>query len=140
MCTRKNAYIDSPKDMPKKCHYIIAKTRKLPKCPSKIEQVNTLHNSHTAMNMNKLQPNTTTYRKFNVEQKKPDQKYKQKNPYDYIIKVQKQAKVIYSGGSQGSFHPGGGQVVTARGTEQTSQMLIIFCLGLLAGYMGAFTS
>lgn len=99
-----------------------------------------MHNSHTAMNMNKLQPNTTTYRKFNVEQKKLDQKYKQKNPYDYIIKVQKQAKVIYSGGSQGSFHLGGGQVVTARGTEQTSQMLIIFCLGLLAGYTGAFTS
>lgn len=30
--------------------------------------------------------------------------------------------------------------MTARGTEQTSQMLIIFCLGLLAGYMGVFTS
>lgn len=77
-CIQKNAYIDSPRDMPKKCHYVIAKTKKLLKCPSIIEQVNTLWHSHTAMNMSKLQPNITMYRKFDIEQKKPDQKRKQK--------------------------------------------------------------
>lgn len=71
--------------------------------------------------------------------KRSQTKNTNKKSYDSIIKVQKQAKVIYSGGSLGSFHLGGGQVATARSREQTCQMLIVSCLGLLAGYMGVFT-
>lgn len=120
---------------PRKCYYVIAKTWKLPKRPSTTAQVNTGRNIHTALGMNKLQPHTVySCHKVDDEQKKPDQKI----PYDSIVKVWKQANVIYSAGSLGRV-TWEGTGSDCKSTGRTSPVQITLCLDLAAGCTGVST-
>lgn len=68
---KKNAHVDSPKDMPDKvplCHSTNPETTQ----GSLHKRIGQLWSIYTAMRMDKLQPHTAIHYQSDAEQKKPD--------------------------------------------------------------------